>query len=147
VSGKEVLEKLCRRGDWMAAKVRHDSVLGLLEDVEACGGAGVVAKALIKAEGVDGYLLYRLGDSFRNVGKLSEAIALYEEARGITARTVGKETNDDVATLNNLGEVYRSQGKLSEAIGLYEEALGIIARTVGKETESYASTLDNLALV
>jgi hypothetical protein len=112
VSGKEVLEKLCGRGDWMAAKVRHDSVLGLLEDVEACGGADLVAKALIKAEGVDGYLLYRFGDSFGNVGKLSEAIALFEEARGIKARTVGKEMESYAVALLNLGVISGQQGDL-----------------------------------
>ena len=63
-----------------------------------------------------------MGAAYRAAGKLQEAIAVLEKARGAVVTTLGAEHPVTLTTLGNLASAYQDAGKVHQAIALFEQA-------------------------
>ncbi len=93
-------------------------------DVEVWEMAEAAAKGLERTLGPDDpqtlNMLNYLAAAYREVGKLPEAIALFERVRDAAIAKLGPRDRSTLNTLGNLGLAYLAVGKLPEAIALFE---------------------------
>jgi tetratricopeptide (TPR) repeat protein len=86
-------------------------------------------------------ILYNLGSLYNDLGKIDEAIALYNQSLKIFER-VGN-LQGKAYTLHNLAIIYADRGDVDEAIALYNQSLELEER-IGN-LQGKAATLHNLA--
>ena len=67
------------------------------------------------------------------MGRLTEAIALYEQVHTDSTRVLGEDHPDTLTSRNNLAYAYESAGRLQEAIGLFDRLLGGCLRILGPD--------------
>jgi eukaryotic-like serine/threonine-protein kinase len=84
--------------------------------------------------------------SYKDAGKLHEAIALLEQVRDARLRTQGADHPDTLTTLDNLATAYQDAGKLPEAIALHEQVRDARVKTLGDEHPATLCTLNNLGV-
>ncbi|MBI4223021.1 MAG: tetratricopeptide repeat protein [Planctomycetes bacterium] len=99
-------------------------------------------KPLLKEIRVHAGILGNLGNVYRVLGKVSEAIRYYEKALEIT-RKIGDRRNEG-ATLGELGNAYSCLGDTRKAIEYYERALKI-AQEIG-DRQGEDARLGNLGI-
>ena len=63
-----------------------------------------------------------LAAAYKSVGRLSDAIPLYEEALELTKAKQGAEHPQALTLMGNLAVAYQSTGRLEEALQLCEQA-------------------------
>jgi tetratricopeptide (TPR) repeat protein len=83
----------------------------------------------------------------KQMGRLEEAMPLFEESVKIFRRTLGNDHPDVATSLNNIATLLNRMGRLEEAMPLYEEAEKIFRRTLGNAHPQVATALNNRALL
>jgi len=85
-------------------------------------------KLALEKQPDDGYLLASLGDAYRELGNLDEAIAQYEKAA---------ETFDDYELFAGLGELYQEDGRDDEAVEAYLKASELVPNNIWAQLAIY----------
>ena len=86
-----------------------------------------------------------LAGAYESAGRLTEAIALYEQVLPDCIRVLGEDRPDTLTSRNNLACAYQSAGRLTEAIALFEQVLTDHTRVLGKDHPSTLTSRNNLA--
>ena len=88
-----------------------------------------------------------LAGVYESAGRLTEAIALYEQVLTDRTRILGEDHPDTLTSRNNLAGAYREAGRLREAITLYEQVLTdrIRIRILGEDHPDTLTSRNNLA--
>ena len=86
-----------------------------------------------------------LAGAYHAVGRLSEAIALYEQVLADRIRVLGEDHPDTLTSRNNLAGTYESAGRLTEAITLYEQLLADSISVLGEDHPDTLTSRNNLA--
>ena len=86
-----------------------------------------------------------LAGTYREVGRLIEAIALLERVLADSIRVLGEDHPNTLASRNNLAHTYHAGGRFTEAIALFERVLADSIRVLGKDHPSTLTSRDNLA--
>ena len=86
-----------------------------------------------------------LAGAYESAGRLTEAIALYEQVLTDSTRILGEDHPDTLTSRNNLAGAYKSAGRLAEAIALYEQVLTDSIRILGNNHPNTLSSRNNLA--
>lgn len=120
------------RNQWLEAAGFHNLALAHLHKGDAAAAVELLENALSIAREIgwteEGAILAKLGNAYRDLGNMQEALEYYELA---LARTRAIDDRKNIgAILNSMGNLHRRSGRLTEAISLYEQALQI-AEEVG----------------
>ena len=88
-----------------------------------------------------------LAGAYREAGRLTEAIALYEQVLTDRTRVLGEDHPDTLTSRHNLAGAYREAGRLGQAIALYEQVLTdrIRIRVLGEDHPHTLTSRNNLA--
>ena len=86
-----------------------------------------------------------LAGAYQDVGRLDEAIALFEQNLEDSTRILGPHRPDTLTSRNNLAYVYRDAGRLQDAIALYEQNLEDHTRILGPHRPDTLTSRNNLA--
>ena len=86
-----------------------------------------------------------LAGAYKSAGRLTEAIALYEQVLTDHIRVLDEDHPDTLASRNNLAGAYKSAGRLTEAIALYKHVIADCTRVLGDDHPSTLTSRDNLA--
>ena len=86
-----------------------------------------------------------LAGAYEGAGRLTEAIALYEQVLADRIRVLGKAHPHTLISGNNLACAYDSAGRLTEAIALFEQVLADRIRVLGKAHPHTLFSGNNLA--
>ena len=86
-----------------------------------------------------------LAYAYQAAGRLTEAIALYEQVLTDTTRVLGEDHPHTLASRNNLAYAYQAAGRLTEAIALYEQVLPDSIRVLGEDHPHTLASRNNLA--
>ncbi|PQE18242.1 hypothetical protein CJF30_00010966 [Rutstroemia sp. NJR-2017a BBW] len=90
------------------------------------------------------WFFHKLGNLYRDQGKLVEAEKMYLRALEGKEKALGKDHISTLGTVNNLGLLYSNQGKLAEAEKMYLRALGGREKALGPDHISTLGTVNNL---
>jgi len=85
-----------------------------------------------------------LADAYKKVGRLDEALPLFEEALKLRKVKLGAEHPDTLKSMNNLAMAYRDAARLDEALPLFEEALKLFETKLGAEHPNTLASMENL---
>jgi tetratricopeptide (TPR) repeat protein len=80
------------------------------------------------------------------VGKLDQALPLYEEALRLSRAKLGPEHPYTLTAMRHLGEVYQGDGKLDLALPLLEEALRLSRAKLGPDHPDTLLAMNKLAV-
>jgi tetratricopeptide (TPR) repeat protein len=86
-----------------------------------------------------------LARAYNDVGRTSEAIALFEPLLADCERTLGAQHPETLRTSNNLAFAYHDAGRTSEAIALFEPLLADCERILGAKHPDTLTTCHSLA--
>ena len=86
-----------------------------------------------------------LAGAYKSAGRLTEAIALYEQVLTDRTRVLGEDHPHTLASRNNLAGAYQAAGRLTEAIALYEQVLPDSIRVLGEDHPHTLASRHNLA--
>ena len=86
-----------------------------------------------------------LAYAYHAVGRLSDAIALYQQVLTDSIRVLGQDHPDTLASCNDLAGAYESAGRLTEAIALYEQVQEDYTQILGDNHPSTLTSRNNLA--
>ncbi|OAG00856.1 HET-domain-containing protein [Paraphaeosphaeria sporulosa] len=90
------------------------------------------------------WVLHKIGDLYKNQGKLAHAEAMYSRALQGREEALGPKHTSTLMTVNNLGNLYADQGKLAEAEAMYSRTLQGKEEALGPKHTSTLSTVNNL---
>ncbi|KAK0741212.1 P-loop containing nucleoside triphosphate hydrolase protein [Schizothecium vesticola] len=90
-------------------------------------------------------LLFKVGESFHNLGKYKEAEQMHRQALQLKEKVLGKEHPSTLASMNNLALAFDSQGRYEEAEQMHRQALQLKEKVLGKENPETLSSITNLA--
>ena len=124
----------------------HATDLGLPNEALALRGAVSVVEEILGAEHPDSLASrHGLAGVYWAVGRLGEAIPLYEQVLADRVRILGADHPDTLTSRNNLAGAYYSAGRLGEAIPLYEQVLADRVRVLGEGHPDTLTSRGNLA--
>ena len=86
-----------------------------------------------------------LAGTYRDAGKLDEAITLYQENLDDVTRVMGPHHPETLASRHRLAGAYRDAGRLHEAIPLFEQNLEDRTRTLGLDHPEVLASRHSLA--
>ena len=86
-----------------------------------------------------------LAGTYESVGRLIEAIALFERVLADSIRVLGEDHPSTLTTRDNLAGACKSEGRLAEAIALYEQVLADRSRVLGEDHPDTLASRNNLA--
>ena len=86
-----------------------------------------------------------LAAAYRDAGRFTEAIPLFERTLAARERTLGLSHSDTLTSQHNLAAAYRDAGRFTEAIPLFERALAGRERQLGPDHPSTVHSLSGLA--
>ena len=86
-----------------------------------------------------------LAGAYCDVGRLDEAIPLYEQTLEDRTHILGPNHPSTLASRNNLAYAYQAAGRLDEAIALYEQTLKDSTRILGPNHPHTLTSRNNLA--
>ena len=86
-----------------------------------------------------------LAGAYEGAGRLTEAIALFEQVLADRIRVLGEDHLQTLTSRNNLAGAYEGAGRLTEAIALYEQVLADRIRVLGKAHPHTLTSGNNLA--
>ncbi|MDQ3885443.1 MAG: tetratricopeptide repeat protein [Actinomycetota bacterium] len=89
----------------------------------------------------EGWTLFHLGNTYRDLGRFDEALDHYQQAL-VRGREMGAQLGEAWA-LHSLGTTYRGLGRLDEALDHYQQALKV-RREMGSDRWGEGQTLDHL---
>ena len=93
------------------------------------------------------YLLFNIGEYFRQTGKYIEAEKMYRQTLELKKEVLGDDHPDTLGSMNNLALVFRQQGKYAEAEMLQQQTLELTREVLGDNHRSTLDSMNNLALV
>ena len=85
-----------------------------------------------------------LAGAYESAGRLTEAIALYEQVLPDNIRVLGEDHPRTLASRNNFAHAYHAAGRLTEAIALYEQVLPDCLRVLDPDHPLTATVRENL---
>ena len=85
-----------------------------------------------------------LAGAYQSVGRLTEAIDMYEQLVKDSSRILGESHPDTLASRNNLAGAYHSSGLLTGAINTYGQTLSDCLRILGSNHPLTAKIHRNL---
>ncbi|EIJ44235.1 hypothetical protein BegalDRAFT_3419 [Beggiatoa alba B18LD] len=91
--------------------------------------------------------LNTLAETYRLVGRYTEAEPLHRRALAIRQKLLGDDVLETTTSMNNLALLYYETSEYNKARPLYEKALKIRRRIWGDEHNYVALSADNLALL
>ena len=86
-----------------------------------------------------------LAYAYASAGRLTKAIALYEQVLTDRIRILGEDHPDTLTSRNNLAGAYQRSGRLDEAIALYEQVLTDSIRVLGEDHPDTLASRNYLA--
>ncbi|WP_454936058.1 tetratricopeptide repeat protein, partial [Actinomyces oris] len=86
-----------------------------------------------------------LAYAYQDVGKLDEAITLYEQTLEDHTRILGPDHPSTLASRNNLAYAYQDAGRLNDAITLHKQNLEDRTRILGPDHPDTLASRNNLA--
>ena len=86
-----------------------------------------------------------LAGAYKSAGRLTEAIALYEQVLTDHIRVLDEDHPDTLASRNHLAGAYKSAGRLDEAIALYKHVIADCTRVLGDDHPNTLTSRNNLA--
>ena len=86
-----------------------------------------------------------LAAAYRDAGRFTEAILLFERTLAARERTLGPSHPDTLRSQHSLAAAYRDAGRSAEAIPLFERNLAARERELGPDHPSTVSSLRDLA--
>ena len=90
-------------------------------------------------------ILEAIGESYRGLGLVPEAVDVFQEARDIRVEQQGPDHLDTLTSRNHLALAYLDAGRLAEAIPLFESTLEARRATLGEEHSDTLTSRNNLA--
>ncbi|KAH7395355.1 hypothetical protein DE146DRAFT_616190 [Phaeosphaeria sp. MPI-PUGE-AT-0046c] len=93
------------------------------------------------------WTLHKLGNLYRDQGKLAEAEKMYKWALREREEALGTDHTSTLTTVNSLGNLYRDRGKLVDAEKMYVRALQGREEALGPDHTSTLTTVNNLGLL
>src|SRR5262249_32770443 len=105
-----------------------------------------ITEGKVKLEGME-WALHRLGDLYKNQGKLAEAEGMYTWALQGKEEAFGPKQTSTLDTVNNLGLLYVDQGKLAKAEAMLIRALQGYEEALGPKYISTLQTVNNLGIL
>jgi tetratricopeptide (TPR) repeat protein len=86
-----------------------------------------------------------LAAAYQAVGRVAEAIPLFEQTLLGRERQLGPDHPDTLTSRNNLANAYQDAGRIAEAIPLHEQTLAACERLLGADDPSTLTSQGNLA--
>ncbi len=108
-------------------------------------GAARIGSALMRDPVLQGRLLFTMGDVYRSLGALDEALQLLERSVEIRRRALGPESPDTLRSASLLGFVYDLAGRTDEAEKILTSTYETERRVLGEDHPNTLKTLHNLA--
>ena len=126
----------------------HANELGLSLEASSLENSVAAVRTLLGEEH-PGSLASRnnLAGAYRDSGRLTEAIALYEQVLHDRIRVLGEDHPDTLTSRNNLAYAYHTAGRLTEAIALYEQVLNDRIHILGEDHPDTLTSRNNLVAV
>ena len=116
---------------WLAASWRFD---------EAEAALGTISSEQAALEGANA-----VAQAYESAGRLTDAIALFEEVLADSLRILGHDHIDTLVFRGNLAGTYQVVGRFDEAISLYEEAVADSVRVFGSGHVAVLKSRNSLA--
>ena len=116
---------------WLAASWRFD---------EAEAALGTISSEEVALEGANA-----VAQAYESAGRLTDAIALYEQTLDGSLRILGPDHLHTLAFRNNLAGAYQGAGRFDESIRLYEQNRDDSLRVLGADDRHTLVSRNNLA--
>ena len=87
-----------------------------------------------------------LAAAYREAGRLTEAVTLFEQTLGARERALGPSHPDTLASRHDLAAAYRDAGRLTEAIPLFQRTLVARELMLGADDPRTVATRNSLTL-
>ncbi|KAN0072834.1 HET domain containing protein [Elaphomyces granulatus] len=116
----------------------------LFQHAARCSHA--VLNGMVTDDGME-WALHRLGNLYKDQGKLDEAEKMYQRALQGKEKALGPDHTSTLDTVNNLGILYKFQGKLDEAEMMYQRALQGYKKALDPDHTSTLNTINNLGVL
>jgi tetratricopeptide (TPR) repeat protein len=91
-------------------------------------------------------LSHNLAVTYREAGRIAEALTLLETILPIHQRVLGAGHHETLAVRHNLANAYRAVSRIAEAIGLFEAVIADYKLTLGADHPTTLLARNNLAL-
>jgi hypothetical protein len=91
-------------------------------------------------------LLQTVGNTYRGVGKLAQALAFLQRAAALSRQQLPADHPDHLRMLQDLAEAYRVAGQLPEAVRLLEQVRKGCEKTMGPDHPNTLAVLASLAV-
>jgi tetratricopeptide (TPR) repeat protein len=89
--------------------------------------------------------LHNLASSYRQAGRLEEALVMFEEVLRLRREKLGADHPDTLTAMHNLASSYSDTGRLEEALGMGEEVLRLRREKLGADHPDTLSAMRNFA--
>ena len=90
--------------------------------------------------------MHNLAISYRQAGRLEEALGMGEEVLRLRREKLGADHPDTLDAMHNLANSYRRAGRLEGALGMSEEVLRLRRDKLGADHPDTLSAMNNLAV-
>ena len=90
-------------------------------------------------------LLYKVGYSYRIIGKHKESEKVYRQTLELKEKVLGREHPDTLNSMNNLAVVIGNQGKYKEAEQICRQTLELKEKVMGRKHPDTLTSMNNLA--
>ncbi|XTI89187.1 purine and uridine phosphorylase [Cenococcum geophilum] len=90
-------------------------------------------------------LLFKVGCSYRIIGKYKESEIIYRQTLELKKKVLGREHPDTLNSMNNLAVVLGNQGKYEEAEQIFRQTLELKEKVLGREHPDTLISMNNLA--
>ena len=87
----------------------------------------------------------RLSNSYRQAGRLEEALGMREEVLRLRLEKLGMGHPDTLGAMGNLASSYSDAGRLEKVLGMREEVLRLMREKLGGEHPNTLTGMNNLA--
>jgi tetratricopeptide (TPR) repeat protein len=123
-------EKVWQLSEWMGYTLW---LLRNPDDMLSVSEAALAAARAAENRPAEGRALNNLGNAYKELGQLEEAVASYDQYLA-SCRETG-DRNGEGLTLSNLGDAYEDLGRSEEAVVCYLDALAICRKTGQRVSE------------
>jgi non-specific serine/threonine protein kinase/serine/threonine-protein kinase len=89
--------------------------------------------------------MVNLAASYHDLGRLGEALKLYEETLALMKSKLGPDHPETLGCMRNLASNYHALGRLREALKLREETLALMKAKLGPDHRDTRISMNNLA--
>jgi tetratricopeptide (TPR) repeat protein len=124
----------------------NTQVIGLLREALVAQARAALGRLLTAKRGTSA-LINQLGRLLMDMGKLEEAMPLFEEALQAKRETLGDRHPSTLRSIGNMGGLLADMGKLEEARPLHEEAVQASRETLGDRHLNTLTSIGNMGLL